>query len=92
MTEYIRVNGDELLEYMHLNFCEGALVEISYNRVFIPARIVLITYEPELVLTLQLQGELLNQCVDVVVSEIIDDIVELNYVYDGKEVVLELYD
>ena len=42
--------------------------------------------------SLQLNGEILNQVVDVDFKEIKDDLLELRHVKDGKITIVEVYD
>ena len=42
--------------------------------------------------SLQLNGEILNQVVDVDFKEIKDDLLELRHIKDGKITIVEVYD
>lgn len=77
---------NELKEYIVNNFQEGAVVEISYNRVFVPGKIVHVYSDATI--TLQLLGELLNQRVDINFNEVKHEIVEIIYTFEGKSITL----
>lgn len=83
----IELPEDKLSDFIKDNFKEDALVEISYNRVFIPGRILYMNDDETLTLTLQLQGELLNQVVDINIEEILHDLVEIHYITDEELII-----
>ena len=73
------------------------ILEISYNRIFAPGEVLNIISEDEetgegLRVSLQLNGEILNQVVDVDFKEIKDDLLELRHIKDGKITIVEVYD
>ncbi|RAP52914.1 MAG: hypothetical protein BZ138_02085 [Methanosphaera sp. rholeuAM270] len=86
----ITIKEKDLNEYILTNFREGALVEISYNRVFVPGIIVNIYDDASM--TLQLKGNLLNQRVDVNISEVKKEIVEILYTYENKSITIIVED
>ena len=86
-TINIRIKEDDLVDYIWSNFQENALLEISYNRVFIPGKILFIDNHGKNI-TLQLKGELLHQTVDIDIPSIIHEIVELRYTFKNKITVL----
>ena len=88
--QIIDLSQNELLNYIVDNFKEDALLEISYNRVFIPGKILYIDKSSDVIITLQLMGQLLQQRVDININEIIDEIVELRYTYHEMEVIIRL--
>ena len=75
-----------LNDYILENFSEDSLVEISFNRVFIPGILLNITDDDELILTLQLQGQLLHQTVDINIDEIKSEVVEIRYTHMDEEI------
>lgn len=83
---------DDLTDYIVNNFIEGAILEISYNRVFIPGKIINIHNEERLTLTLQLKGELLNQTVDIDMDEIKNELVELRHTYGDEQIIVTIID
>ncbi|MDD6285565.1 DUF2097 domain-containing protein [Candidatus Methanosphaera massiliense] len=91
-TRQITLHEYELVDYINDNFKENALLEISYNRVFIPGKILYIDNSDELIITLQLMGQLLHQTVDINVNDIIEEIVELRYTYEEDEIIISIVD
>ncbi|MGN1321164.1 DUF2097 domain-containing protein [uncultured Methanosphaera sp.] len=91
-TRQITLHEYELVDYIKDNFKENALLEISYNRVFIPGKILYIDNSDELIITLQLMGQLLHQTVDINVNDIIEEIVELRYTYEDDEIIISIVD
>ena len=85
-TRNITVKESNLIKHILENFEEGALVEISYNRVFIPGKIICI--DDDATLTVQLLGQLLNQRVDINIDEIKSELVEIIYTFGGESTVI----
>ena len=77
--ETITIKEDKLNDFIIDNFTENSLVEISFNRVFIPGILLNINDDDELILTLRLQGQLLHQTVDINIDEIKSEVVEIRY-------------
>ena len=88
--EYIVLKEDELEEFIIENFKEDAIVEISYNRVFIPGKILYI--DDDASITLQLKGELLNQRVDIDINEVKKELVEIIRTYEYKSIIISIID
>lgn len=86
----MEIKEDELTQYIVDNFKENALLEISYNRVFVPGILLNINNEDSLILTLQLQGQLLHQTVDVDIEEILSELVEIKYTHGEEEIILTI--
>lgn len=86
----MEIKEDELTQYIVDNFKENALLEISYNRVFVPGILLNINNEDSLILTLQLQGQLLHQTVDVDIEEILSELVEIKYTHGDEEIILTI--
>ena len=66
------------------------IFELSYNRVFAPGTVLGLTPEDEetgegLILSLQLNGELLNQAVDIDLHKVKDEIIEFRHMPGGDE-------
>ena len=85
------------IEYVRENVQIRDILEISYNRIFAPGEVLNIISEDEetgegLRVSLQLNGEILNQVVDVDFKEIKDDLLELRHIKDGKITIVEVYD
>ncbi|MBE6486743.1 MAG: DUF2097 domain-containing protein [Methanosphaera stadtmanae] len=86
--KHIVIKEDDLEEYILKNFKEDALVEISYNRVFIPGKILYI--DDDASITLQLKGQLLNQRVDININEVKKELVEIIYTFDDESTVISI--
>ena len=90
--ENITIKESQIEEFILENFKEECILEISYNRVFIPGKIINIINEDGLIITLQLMGELLHQTVDVDISDIKSEIVELRHTSDEEVLVITVVD
>ena len=91
------MSAEEAIEYVRENVQLRDILEISYNRIFAPGEVLNIISEDEetgegLRVSLQLNGEILNQVVDVDFKEIKDDLLELRHIKDGKITIVEVYD
>ena len=91
------MSAEEAIEYVRENVQIRDILEISYNRIFAPGEVLNIISEDEetgegLRVSLQLNGEILNQVVDVDFKEIKDDLLELRHIKDGKITIMEVYD
>jgi hypothetical protein len=84
------VKEDDLKKFILDNFEEDALLEISYNRVFVPGKIVCI--DEDAVITLQLKGQLLNQRVDIDIEEVKSELVEIIYTFNDKSMIIKVID
>ena len=95
MVEEILLTVDEAIEYVRNNVNVGDTLEISYNRIFAPGEVLSVIEEDEVTgeglrVNLQLNGEILNQAVEIDFNEIYDDLLEMNHITDDKEVVIEI--
>jgi hypothetical protein len=92
MEEEITLSFDETVDYIKNNVEHYDVVELSYNRVFIPGEVISIRDCEELdkclIIKMQLNGEALNQVVDVDLHEIKDSLLELRHVKDGKTTII----
>lgn len=91
------MSAEEAIEYVRENVQIRDILEISYNRIFAPGEVLNIISEDGetgegLRVSLQLNGEILNQVVDVDFKEIKDDLLELRHIKDGKITIVEVYD
>ncbi|OED30296.1 DUF2097 domain-containing protein [Methanosphaera sp. WGK6] len=92
-TKSLTLKENELIPFIDKYFREEALLEISYNRVFIPGKILFITHEDnETIITIQLKGQLLNQTVDININNIIKEVVEIRHTYNDEELILTIVD
>lgn len=86
--KHIVLKEDDLQDYILKNFKEDAFVEISYNRVFIPGKILYI--DDDASITLQLKGQLLNQRVDINIDEVKKELVEIIYTFEDESVIISV--
>lgn len=91
------MSAEEAIEYVRENVQIRDILEISYNRIFAPGEVLNIISEDEetgegLRASLQLNGEILNQVVDVDFKEIKDDLLELRHIKGDKITIVEVYD
>lgn len=91
------MSAEEAIEYVRENVQIRDILEISYNRIFAPGEVLNIISEDEetgegLRVSLQLNGEILNQVVDVDFKEIKDDLLELRHIKDDKITIVEVHD
>lgn len=95
MVEEIRMPVDEAIEYIRNNVQIRDTLELSYNRIFAPGEVLNIIEEDEMTgeglrVSLQLNGEILNQTVEIDFNEIKDDLIEFRHIKDDKELVIEI--
>lgn len=95
MVEEIQMTSDEAIEYIRNNVHVRDILEVSYNRIYAPGEVLGITEEDEetgegLRVGLQLNGEILNQAVEIDFKEIAEDLIELRHITDEKELVIEI--
>ena len=91
------MSAEEAIEYVRENVQIRDILEISYNRIFAPGEVLNIISEDEetgegLRVSLQLNGEILNQVVDVDFKEIKDDLLELRHIKGDKITIVQVYD
>ena len=95
MVEEIQMTCDDAIEYIRNNVKVKDILEVSYNRIYAPGEVLGITEEDEetgegLRVGLQLNGEILNQSVEIDFKEIADDLIELRHTTDEKELIIEI--
>ena len=95
MVEEVQMTFDEAVEYVKNEVEVGDILEGSYNRIFAPGEVLGFTEEDEMTgegyrVGLQLNGKILNQCVEIDFNEIVDDLIEMRHITDDKEIIIEL--
>ncbi len=95
MAEEIEMGFDEAIDYVKNNVEVGDVLEVSYNRIFAPGEVLGFTEEDEVTgegfrVGLQLNGEILNQCVEIDFKKIEDDLIEMRHISDEKDVIIEI--
>jgi len=91
MENEIVLNTEEVMEYVKNEVAQYDVLEISYNRIFVPAEVLDIEHDEEeesLNLLLQLRGELLNDTVQLDLLQIKDDIIEIRHINNENELVV----
>ena len=95
MVEEVQMTYEEALDYVKTQVEVGDTLEISYNRIFAPGEVLGFTEEDDVTgegfrVGLQLNGEILNQSVEIDFKEIEDDLIEMRHVTDDKELIIEI--
>ena len=95
MVKEIIMPVDDAIEYIRNNVQIRDILEISYNRIFAPGEVLNIIAEDEetgegLRVSLQLNGEILNQTVEIDFKEIKDDLIEFRHIKDDEELVIDI--
>ena len=95
MVEEVEMTIEDAIEYVRNNVHVGDVLEVSYNRIFAPGDVLGITEEDEetgegLRVSMQLNGEILNQSIEIDFNEIADDLIEMRHITDEKELVIEI--
>lgn len=95
MVKETIMSVDDAIEYIRNNVQIRDVLEISYNRIFAPGEVLNIIEEDEetgegLRVSLQLNGEILNQTVEIDFKEIRDDLIEFRHIKDGEELIIEI--
>lgn len=97
MNEEIVLNPDEVLNYVKLNVKEQDTLEISYNRIFAPGEVLNVEIEEEfgdenIIVSLHLNGEMVNDVVRINLNDIKDDLLEICHVSNEKKTVIVVED
>ncbi|MGA2675672.1 MAG: DUF2097 domain-containing protein [Methanobacterium sp.] len=86
MEEELILKADEALDYVRNNVEIFDVLELSYNRVFVPAEVIDIDKDTEnsLKLMLQMNGEIINDTVELDLVEVKDELLEIRHIRDDK--------
>ena len=95
MVEEIEMTYEDAVEYIRNNVKVGDILEVSYNRIFAPGEVLGITEEDDetgegLRVGMQLNGEILNQSIEIDFKELEEDLIEMRHITDEKELVIEI--
>mgnify|MGYP004444533871 FL=1 len=95
MVKEIQISADDAINYIRDNVQIRDTLELSYNRIFAPGEVLNILEEDEVTgegirISLQLNGEILNQTVEIDLNEIKDDLIEFRHIKDDNEIVIEI--
>ncbi|MEE3443349.1 MAG: DUF2097 domain-containing protein [Methanobrevibacter sp.] len=103
IVKEIRMEPDEIIEYVRENVKKDDIFELAYNRIFAPGVVLGLTEEDEetgegLRIGLQLTGKVLSDTVEIDLHKLKDEIVEIRHIPTGDPddeenlVVIEAYD
>jgi hypothetical protein len=89
----IILNPNETLEYIKTNVKKHDTLELSYNRVYAPGDVLDITIEEDwgdevLIVSLRLNGELVNDVVRVNMENIKNDLLEVRHINDDNDIII----
>ena len=96
MEKEINLKAEEVLNYIKSNVKNYDVLEISYNRIFVPGEVLdLSAIEinddvKSLKLLLQMNGETIKDTVEVDLVEIMDDVVEIRHITGETSTVLSI--
>lgn|SRR5690606_30357290 len=84
MEEEIILKPDEVIEYIKENVEDHDTIEISYNRIYAPGTVLGVLVEDNygeenLILRIHLNGELVNDTIEVNMHAIKDDLIEIRH-------------
>jgi len=96
MEKEINIKADEALDYIKSNVKNYDVLEISYNRIFVPGEVLDLSAVEinddvkSLKLLLQMNGETIKDTVEVDLVEIMDDVVEIRHITGETSTVLSI--
>ncbi len=90
MEKEINLKSDEALDYIKNNVENYDTLEISFNRIFVPGEVLDIdaNEEESLKLLIQMNGELVNDTVEIDLVRIKDDILEIRHIKDDESILI----
>jgi hypothetical protein len=96
MEKEINIKADDALDYIKSNVKNYDLLEISFNRIFVPGEVLdvnAVEIDDEvksLRLLIKMSGETIKETIEVDLVEIKDDIVEIRHITDETATVLSI--
>ena len=95
MVEEVEMTLEEAIEYVRNNVNVKDTLEISYSRIFAQGEVLEINEEDVITgegirVGLQLNGEILNQSIEVDFNEIGEDLIEMRHITEDKELIIEV--
>ena len=95
MVKEVEMTFDEAVEYVRNNVHVRDILEVSYNRIFAPGEVLGITEEDEetgegLRVAMQLNGEILNQSIEIDFKDLEEDLIEMRHIHDDEELIIEI--
>lgn len=93
MEKEIILKPEEAIEYIKDNVKHHDTLEISYNRIYAPGTVLAVHMdeidgEENLLLRIHLNGDLVNDTVEVNMHAIKDDIIEIRHTAGGDSTVI----
>lgn len=90
MEKELNLKSDEALDYIKNNVENYDILEISFNRIFVPGEVIDIDTDEEdsLKLLIQMNGELVNDTVEIDLVRIKDDILEIRHIKEDKSILI----
>lgn len=97
MKEEIILNPEKALEYVRSNVKKDDVLELSYNRIYAPGDVIDVSVEDcfgedNIIVSLHLNGDLVNNVVRVNLNDIEDDLLEIGHITDKKETIIVIED
>ena len=96
MEKEINLNAEAAIEYVKSNVKNYDVLEISYNRIFVPGEVLDLSAVEinddvkSLKLLLQMNGETIKDTVEVDLVEIMNDVVEIRHITSETSTVLSI--
>ncbi|KZX13442.1 DUF2097 domain-containing protein [Methanobrevibacter curvatus] len=95
IVKEIYLSPDKAIEYVKNNINKHDLLELSYNRIYAPGEVLDISTEMDfgeevLIVTLHLNGDMVNDVVRVNMENIKNDLIEMRHVTDEEDIVIVL--
>jgi hypothetical protein len=96
MEKEINIKADDALDYVKSNVKNYDLLEISFNRIFVPGEVLdvnAVEIDDEvksLRLLIKMSGETIKETIEVDLVEIKDDIVEIRHITNETATVLSI--
>lgn len=89
MEKEITLKADAALDYVKENVQTYDVLELSYNRVFVPGEVLDVEVgsrngEDSLRLTLKMKGETIKQTVQLDLEEVKDDLIEIRHLQNER--------
>jgi hypothetical protein len=93
MEKEINLNAEAAIEYVKSNVKNYDVLEISYNRVFVPGEVLDVSAVENdgiksLRLLIKMNGKTIKQTVEMDLVEMKDDLVEIRHITDEESTVL----
>lgn len=93
MEKEINLNSVDALDYIKNNVKNYDILEISFNRIFLPGEVLDLEINDDedqesILLMMQLNGELLNDTIQIDLVRIMDDILEIRHIQNDESTLI----